>query len=186
MAEKDNNEVILGCGELFIQEFTGDKFADIPTDAEIEVVANSMGRSSGGSSFEYKPTEYEVVDSCGEVVKRFIVKEEGTWKSGILTWDIENLALLSPGVLTTTVQDTKNYTVVTLGGGKVLKSLLVRFVHTKADGRVLRLTMIGTAGNGFTLTFEGQKETVIDAEIKSINKAKGFLAEIREEISDAE
>jgi len=169
------DEVILGSGKLYLVEYT----STIPTDGLLEVVGNSVGKIKGGASLEYKPTEYEVVDDNGEVIKRFITKEEATFKSGILTWNLSNLAKLSPGTLTTATG------LKTLKIGSASKSLtnhVLRFVHTKDDGKELRITMIATAGNGFVLTFAGDKETVVDAMFKAINQTDGTLVEIKEEI----
>jgi len=168
------DEVILGAGKLYLMDYVD----EIPTDILLEVDANSMGRSKGGASLEYKPTEYEVVDDNAEVVKRFISKEEVSFKSGILTWDLKNLEKLSPGVLTT---DELAKT-LKIGGAKALKNYALRFVHTKDDDKKLRITMVATAGNGFTLTFAGDKETVIDATFKAISQTDGTLVEIKEEI----
>jgi len=169
------DEVILGSGKLYLLEYTG----TIPTDELLEVVGNSVGRIKGGAALEYKPTEYEVVDDNGEVVKRFITKEEVTFKSGVLTWNLDNLAKLSTGTLTTA---TGLKTLKIGSASKSLTSHVLRFVHTKDDGKELRITMIATAGNGFVLSFAGDKETVIDAMFKAINQADGTLVEIKEEV----
>lgn len=176
---KSKDEVLLGSGELFLVAFSG----AIPADAELEVEANSTGRIKGGASLEYKPTEYEVTDDNGAVVKRFITKEEVTFKSGILTWGADNIVKLSPAVLT---DDTvKHIKTLKLGGAKSLVSYALRFVHTKDDGKKLRITLVATAGNGFTLKFEGDKETVIDAEFKAVSQTDGTLVEIAEEYAAA-
>lgn len=169
------DEVILGSGKLYLVEYTD----SIPEDGVLEVDANSVGRIKGGASLEYKPTEYEVTDDAGEVVKRFITKEEVTFKSGILTWALENLEKLSPAKLTDDA--TKHEKKLTIGGAKALTNYVLRFVHTKDSGKKLRISMVATAGNGFVLTFTGDKETVIDAQFKAISQANGTLVEIRDE-----
>ncbi|MFX0547912.1 hypothetical protein ACOAKC_01125 [Hathewaya histolytica] len=174
------DEIIMGCGKLYITEFNGDKYEDIPKDDVIEVEDNDTGYSQGGFSFEYKPTEYEVKNSCGEIVKRFIVSEEATCKTGILTWNPKMLSRIHP--VKYEEDESKKTRKITFGGAKALKNVLVRFVHEKEGNKKLRLTMIGNCGSGFSMTFEGEKETVIDAEIKAINAIDGFLAEFREEI----
>ena len=63
-----------------------------------------------------------------------------------------------------------------------MKNVLVRFVHTKDDGKKIRLTMIANATNGFTMQFQGGQETVIDAELSAIEFIKNFLAEIETEL----
>jgi hypothetical protein len=175
-----SDEVILGSGKVYMVEYTWNA---IPEDVTLEVEANSLGRIKGGASLEYKPTEYEVTDDNGEVVKRFITKEEVTFKSGILTWSLENLHKLSPATLTD--DTTKHEKKLKIGGSKALKNYALRFVHTKDDGKKLRITMIATAGNGFTLTFSGDKETVIDAQFKAISQDDGTLVEIRDQYTVA-
>lgn len=170
------DEVILGSGKLYLAEYAGDA---MPDDVTFETDSNSVGRIKGGASLEYKPTEYEVTDDFGEVIKRFITKEEVTFKSGILTWNIANLAKLSPGTLTDDAE--KKEKILKIGGAKALKNYALRFVHTKDDGNKLRITMVATAGNGFTLQFQGDKETVIDALFKAISQEDGTLVEIRDQ-----
>ena len=177
MADKlGSNEVLLGAGELFLKEFTGQA---VPEDAVIEVEENNVGHTQGGASFEYKPTPYDVKNSYGKIVKRVVTEEECTFKSGLLTWDLTKVQLLTTAKLTT--DEEKGLKKLTFGGNNPMRSILVRFVHTKDDGKKIRLTMIGTAGNGFTMAFTGDKETVIDAEITAVEVVKNFLAEITEE-----
>ncbi len=64
--------------------------------------------------------------------------------------------------------------------------MLIRFVHTKENGRKIRFTMIGQGGNGFALEYSGDKELVIDAELNAIEYVKNFLAEFEEELTDEE
>ena len=179
MAAPDTSSILLGSGELFGMAY--DPVAGFPADVAFEAVDNSFGDISGGASLEYKPTEYEVSNDAGVVRKRFVTKEEVTFKSGVLTWLLDNLTKLSPGVLTTN----GNVKTITLGGAKALTAYALRFVHTKADGLKVRVTLVGTAGNGFTLTFDGSKETVIDAEFKALAQATGTLVTISEEMPAA-
>lgn len=172
------NEIILGAGELYLKEFTG---TEVPANAEIETEANNVGHTQGGASFEYKPTPYEVKNSYGKTVKRVVTEEECTFKSGLLTWDLTKVQLLTTAVLAT--DNITNTRKLTFGGNNPLKNILVRFVHEKDDGKNIRLTMIGNAGNGFTMAFTGDKETVIDAEITAVEVLKNFLASIEEEIT---
>lgn len=177
----DKDSVVLGSGKLYGVEY--DPATGVPEDAVFEVDANTFGRISGGASLEYKPTEYAVEDDDGQVVTRFITKEEVTFKSGILTWALENLARLSPAVVT---DDTvKHIRTLKLGGSKSLKAWAVRFVHTKDDGNKVRVTLVGTAGSGFSLKFDKEKETVTDAEFKALSQNNGLLVEIAEEYTPA-
>ncbi|MDR1205688.1 MAG: hypothetical protein LBL26_09460 [Peptococcaceae bacterium] len=171
------DEVILGSGHVYLTAYSG-SLPPATDDVTIEVAANSVGRIQGGASLEYAPTEYQVVDDDNEIVKRFITKEDVTFKSGVLTWDLENLAKLGAGNYTD--NDTTGVRTLTIGGAKALTSYLLRFVHDKDDGHKLRVTMAATAGSGFTLTFAKDKETVVDANFGAISQSNGVMVEIRE------
>lgn len=66
-----------------------------------------------------------------------------------------------------------------------MTNVLIRFVHKKDDGKKIRFTMIGSAGNGFEMEFNPEEETVVDAEFTAVEVVKNFLASIEEEISTA-
>lgn len=174
------NDIILGAGELYLVEFTG---AVVPEHATIEVDANNVGHTSGGAEFTYKPTVYDVENSYGKVVKRKITKTECSFKSGILTFSPKKIGLLTNATITEDA--VKKLSKITFGANNPLKNVLVRFVHTKDDGLKIRLTMIANATNGFTMSFQGGKETVIDAELAAIEFIKNFMAEIEIETGTA-
>ena len=171
---KNKDEIILGAGEVYLYEFTG---TELPTDETVETETNNVGHCSGGFSVEYKPEKYDVKNQYGRTVKSFIIKEEVTAKTGILTWDLEKLALLS----TAKISNESGKKTLTIGAGGNLKTLLMRFVHTKADGKKLRFTMVGQGGTGFSLEFR-DKELTVDAELTAVEKISNFLASIEEEI----
>ena len=81
------------------------------------------------------------------------------------------------------INETSGKKTLTSGANKHLETLLVRFVHTKEDGKKIRFTMIGQAGNGFSMNFEN-KEITVDAEIKAVKKVKDFLCSFEEEIGE--
>lgn len=177
---KDINEILMGAGEVYMYEFEG---AEIPAHDVIETETNNVGHTIAGAAIDYKPEKYDVENSYGKVVKSFITKESITFKTGLLTWLLDNVALLTTAKITTDkVKKTKT---LTFGGGGSLKNVLVRFVHEKKSGKKLRFTMIGNAGNGFTMGF-ANKEVSVDAEITAIEHIKGFLACFEEELTDEE
>ena len=172
---KNKDEIILGAGEVYIYEFDG---AEIPDHETIETTEHNVGHCSGGFSVEYKPEKYDVKNQYGRTVKSFIINEEVTAKTGILSWDLDKLALLS----TAKIETTSGKKTLTIGAGGSLKTALLRFVHTKADGKKLRFTMVGQGGTGFSLDFN-DKELTIDAELTAVEKISNFLASIEEEIT---
>lgn len=178
---KDKDEILLGAGEVFMMDFTGD---EIPEDSAIETDANNVGHCSAGFTVDYKPTKYDVINQYDKIVKSFITKEEITAKTGILTWELERLSMLS----TAEYSEDKSKKVRQLkftGKGKTLKTVLMRFRHEKENGKFIRFTMIGQGGSGFALEFSS-KELTVDAEITAINKLDGFLAMFEEELTDEE
>lgn len=159
-------QIVLGSGELYVAPFDAD--SGIPDDAVLEVDTNQMGLIKGGASVEYKPTEYEIFDDAYQVHNRYIVSEEVTFKSGVLTWNVGTLKnLIAKGVYTDDTTEGKR--TLKLGGkaARIMDEYVVRFVHTYSDGKKLRITLVATASNGFTLAFAPDKETVIDAEFKA-------------------
>lgn len=177
---KDINEIVLGAGEVFMYEFSDEA---IPEHTVIETDEHNVGHCSGGFSIDYKPDKYDVKNQYGKTVKSFITKEEITAKTGILTWSLEKLSLLSTAKFV--VDKTKKIRTLKFGGGGALKTVLLRFVHTKENGKKIRFTMIGQGGNGFSLEFS-DKELTVDSEITAIEYIKNFLAEFEEELTDEE
>ncbi len=173
----NKDEIIFGAGELYMYEFAG---KEIPPHETIETDDHNVGHCSGGFSAEYKPDRYDIKNQYGNTVKTVIKNEEITAKTGILSWDLSKLALLSTAVF---AEDAATGTrKLTFRGKGALRNVMVRFVHTKDDGRKLRFTMIGQGGNGFSLQF-GENELTVDATLNAISYIKDFLAEIEEEIA---
>lgn len=174
-----NKEIVLGSGKLYIKKMSASDTFDMAT---IAVEANQIGLISGGASLEYKPTTYEVKDDLCIVYKRFITAEEATFKSGILTWNVEALSkIISNGNYVT---DTEKRTLKLGGNGaREMEKFAVVFEHTKSDGKAIRVGMVGTNDAGLTLEFASDKETVVDAEIKAMGyDDNGTLVVIEEEL----
>ena len=177
----DKDEIILGAGEVFVYEFTG---SEIPEDSVVETAEHNVGHCSGGFTIDYKPTSYEVLNQYEKIVKKFITKEEISAKTGVISWALEKLSLLSTAEYTVDKAQKKRKLLFT-GKGKSIKTVLLRFVHTKENGKKIRFTMIGQGGSGFALEFS-TKELVVDTEITAINKIDGFLASFEEELTEEE
>lgn len=181
MSEVKKDEIIFGAGEVYLYAFTD---GEIPSHEEIETEEHNVGHCQGGFTVEYKPEKYEVKNQYNKTVKVFIKGEDISAKTGVLSWDLKRLQNLSTAKF---AEDrSKNTRKLTFGGTKkALDVVLLRFVHEKEDGKKLRFTMIGQAGNGFSIEF-ADKELVVDAEIQAIEKIKNFLAEIEEETESKE
>lgn len=164
----NTNTVTLGSGDLYILDYAG----TIPNDTEIEKSENKIGSIKGGAELEYSPESYSVTGDDGRTYKAFITKEEVKFKSGVLTWNLDVLSKLCMGG-----ELTKDSNTATLKIGKntssSIKQVLLRFVH-KLDGeRAIKMTMIGSPSAGFTLSFNPEEETVIDAEFSALSQTDG-------------
>ena len=179
--EAEAKEILIGAADVFMYQFDGN---EIPADSVIETAEHSVGHCSSGFTVDYKPTKYDVKNHHGSTVKSYITNEEVSAKTGIMSWDMEKLSLLSNGEYTVD-KEKKLRTLVFTGNGKALKSVLIRAVHEKENGKKLRFTMIGQGGSGFSIAFEN-KEVTVDAELAAIKKVAGFLASFEEELTEEE
>lgn len=179
--EAEAKEILLGTADVFMYQFDGDT---LPEDSVIETAEHSVGHCSSGFTVDYKPTKYDVINHHGHTVMSCITKEEISAKTGIMSWDLEKLGLLSTGECTVDKQKKVKKLLFT-GEGKILKTVLVRAVHVKGNGKKIRFTMIGQGGSGFAIAFEN-KEITVDAELSGIKKIDGFLASFEEELTDEE
>lgn len=176
-----NDEILIGACDVYMYEFTG---TELPEHSVIEAEEHNVGHCSSGFTVDYKPTKYDVENQYGQIVKSAITKEEISAKTGILTWNLENLALLSTAEYVLD-KEKKTKAIKFTGDGKALKTVLVRAVHRKENGKLLRFTMIGQGGSGFAIAFEN-KEVTVDAELSAIKKVDGFLASFEEELTEEE
>lgn len=170
MAGVNTSTVTLGSGDLYIMDFEG----TIPEDETIEVTNNKIGSIKGGAELEYAPESYTVTGDNGMTYKAFITKEEVTFKSGILTWNLDVLSKLTMGGELTTESEKK---VLKIGknGSSAIKQVLIRFVHSIDGKNKVRMTMVGSPTSGFTLSFNPEEETVIDAEFSALSQEDGTL-----------
>lgn len=158
----NSDEIILGSGDLYIVEFTG----DIPEDSVIEADSNRAGNIKGGATLEYSTESQTVQDDKGRVKKTIITQETVTFKTGLMTWVKQYMQAL---VQTARIDETSKvgHIVYKLGGLANLnkKRYLWRFVHTRDDGRKVRITVTGKNTGTISLAFQPENETVVDSEI---------------------
>lgn len=158
-----SEEIILGSGDLYIAEFSGDT---IPEDKTIETDSNRAGNIKGGATLEYSQSSQTVKDDKGRVKKTIITEEDVKFKTGLITWAATYMkAIISTARVNTTT--TKHHRVYKIGGlaNQDGKKYLFRFVHTRDDGRKLRVTVTGKNTGTFSMAFKSDDATQIDCEI---------------------
>ncbi len=182
LANSGGDTILLGGGALYIMPI--EEITSIPNDAEIEIDKYNVGWCESGAKIQYKPKLTEVYNQYDQLVKRFITREDFSFKTGILSWNLENISNLSNAKFVSATENNLERRVVFTGSG-ALNTILLRFVYVKENGLPIRFTMVGQGGNGFGLDFS-DKATSIDAEIQAIQYFKNFFAEFREELSQEE
>lgn len=183
---KSSKEVItLGSGKLYYLPFDGSTVPDIDTMC---VETNRIGWIKGGASIEYTPTYYVAKDDLGMVNKSVITEEEAIFKTGIMTFNGTTLkTLIDTGRV---AEDQTNHRRTLKIGGIDNASgqnyVLVFHHQDDVDGDKW-VRVIGRNQAGFTLSFQKDTETVVDAEFRCQPGLdnQGTLIEFIEEL-DAE
>lgn len=180
-----SERIVLGSGKLYcVVGQKNDGVYTIPSKESLEIEDNLLGYIQGGASLEYEPEVYVAKDDLNIVQKKMLTDEKVTLKSGIMTWNTEVLKKLVQTGVTTSTATTQT---IRVGGvdNFINTQYVLRFVHKdKIDGDI-RVTIVGSNENGFTLQFQKDKETVIDAEFGAVSQDKaGTLLEV--EFSDPE
>lgn len=181
-AEIDNSEnIILGSGDLFIVEYSG----TIPEDTTIEADDNRAGNIKGGATLEYSTDSKTVEDDKGRVKKTVLTSEKVTMKTGLITWAKRWIQAL---VQTARIDETTKagHRIFKIGGlsNNQKKKYLYRFVHTRDDGRKLRVTVTGKNTGTLSLAFDPDKETTVDGEITADTLDKeGTLVIVDDELA---
>ncbi len=182
-------KVTLGSGMLYMAEFTGElekDFADILEN--LMTPKNHAGWIKGGASIEYKPTMTQEKDDLGHIVKEILTDEEATFKSGLFTWNGETLAkFTATAEIANESKNGKAYRRLKIGGtgNDDGKQYAILFVHEDPVEGNCYLLVVGRNTAGFTITFQTDSATVIDAEFAcKPHDERGTLIEFVEEIDE--
>lgn len=180
----NSEEIILGSGELYLAEFDGET---IPEDAVIETEANRAGNIKGGAKLEYSISSQTVKSDNGRVTKTIITEETVKLITGLITWVKMWIQAL---IATARVDESKaGHRIFKIGGlgNQNKKRYLYRFVHTRDDGRKLRLTVTGKNVGTISIAFDPENPTTVDAEIAAdALDSEGTLVILDDEIDVAE
>lgn len=179
----NSDEIILGSGDLYLVEFSG----AIPEDSVIETDANRAGNIKSGATLEYSTSSVTVEDDKGRVKKTIITKEDVKFKTGLITWAETWFKALIPTARIDTTSKA-NHRIIKLGGlsNQSRTKWLYRFVHTRDDGRKLRITVTGKNVGTISIKFDTENPTTVDSEIaaESLDSA-GTLVIYDDELTTA-
>ena len=181
----DNSEqIILGSGDMYVAEFTG----EIPEDSVIETDEKRAGNIKGGATLEYSQTSQTVKDDKGRVSKTITTEEDVKFKTSLITWAKTWIQAL---ISTARVDESskEGHRIYKIGGLSNVnkKRYLFRFVHTRDDGRKLRVTVTGKNTGTISLAFNPEDASSVDAEITASSlDAEGTLVILDDELTDEE
>lgn len=187
----DKDDIVLGSGDLFVVDSADSNLASLEIGSKafydaLEVDANQIGHISGGCSLEYKATWTRVKDDYKVTVKQFITDEDVTLKSGVLAWNGDVLEMLC-ATARKVEQDADGITLYKFGGieNSNGKTYFIHFRHRRDDNTYIRVTIIGLCESGFTLAFDPEKETIIDATFSAQGNTndKGTLVYYSEQVA---
>lgn len=152
-------QIPVGSAYIYAVAFTG----VIPSDDTIETEANQLGYIEKGATVQYKPTSKTFKDDFGTLSRTVITEEEVTLKASLIAWSSANLdTFCASGRIT----ETAGHRTVKIGGLKYAsnKLWLFRLVHPDSKYGDVRITVVGTATGGFTLTYKQDDAGNLDLE----------------------
>lgn len=179
----ENERIILGSGYVHIGEI--EKGAPVPDPVKFCTEENLYSYIQGGATLEYKPSFYEAKDDMGKVSKVRLTEEEATMKSGLMTFCGKTMkALCQTARIEEVVEAGKKYRVVKVGGvgNADGKRYIICFHHEDPIDGDIWVMIVGNNQAGFSLAFQKDKETVVDAEFKALPQDnEGTLIYYKEE-----
>lgn len=176
---KELNRIPLGSMDVYVTEWTG----TIPTNEELEVEKNMIGRTKNGASVTYGSDWYLAESDDGKAKKRRLTKETASISYGAITWNADTISAL---IATARVEEKDSKRTAKIGGieNDNGKRYLIRCVHhDKIDGDV-RVTAVGVNTNGWEAAFKPDSETVIQPtfECEPLLDDEGTLLLYEEEV----
>lgn len=175
---KELNRIPLGSMDFFVTEWTG----TIPSDEELEIEENMIGRTKNGASITYG-AEWHVAESDdGKAKKRRLTKETASISYGAITWNADTISAL---IATSRVEEKDGKRIAKIGGisNDNGKRYLIRGVcHDKVDGDI-RITGVGVNTGGWEAAFKPDSETIIQPtfELEPVLDDTGTLLIYQEE-----
>lgn len=159
----NSKDIILGSGELYMDTFDG---STIPEDAAIEVDEKRAGNIMGGAKLTYSIGSQTVSSDNGRVKTTVQTEETVKLVTGMITWAQNWLKALIPTARldNTAPANRRRYKIGGLDN-QHHERYLFRFVHTKTDGRKVRITVTGPNTGEVGIAFDKEKPTTTDAEI---------------------
>ena len=178
MAKRDNTNITLGSGKIYLTTYTG---TTVPTVDTLCVDTNLLGYIKGGASLEYTEETYEEKDDLGLVSKIITTSEEVILKCGLLTWNGNTLKNLIDRCTVTEAAGKRTIKIGGAGNSQGAKYAICFHHEDDVDGD-LWILIVGRNTAGATLTFSKDEGSVIEPEFKALPQdSNGTLVQLIEE-----
>lgn len=178
MAKRDNTNITLGSGKIYLTTYTG---TTVPTVDTLCVDTNLLGYIKGGASLEYTEETYEEKDDLGLVSKIITTSEEVILKCGLLTWNGNTLKNLIDRCTVTEAAGKRTVKIGGAGNSQGAKYAICFHHEDDVDGD-LWILIVGRNTAGATLTFSKDEGSVIEPEFKALPQdTNGTLVQLIEE-----
>ena len=161
---KKKKRIVLGSGELYHMDFTG----ELPALSDICTEDNRFSHVKNGASLEYTKEVTVEKDDLGLVQKTKMTAEDAVLKIGLMTFSGDTLSKLAETIRVGDTSPEAGKQLTKIGGMSQEDdtSYVWCFHHKdKKDGDIW-LLMVGKNSAGCTIGFKQDGATVIDAEIK--------------------
>ena len=181
------NRIALGSVDVYVMEWTGSAISDVPTDVELEVDANFIGRTKDGAEFEYQSTWYSVKSDDGKASRNEMTDDNGYMSFGRITWNgagITKLISTASATVSGSGSSAKRRTLIGGAANDNGKTYLFRAVHKDKVKGDVRYTMIGKNINGFTAAYKPGQPTTITPRVQAEPFSDGHLMIIDEDKVD--
>lgn len=151
----------VGVGDIYVVEYDN---ATIPEDDVIEVEGNLIPHTSGGITFNYTGNKTDITDDKGIVVDQVKQDEKLTIKIGILEDMVDMYEWLTE---TAEIDDSApEFTKITMGGDvQSDKKFVLRYVHTRKNGKKVRYTALVLPADGFSEPYTKGAAKIVDCEV---------------------
>lgn len=181
MSMKDEkNRIAMGSCDIYMTEFTGSTFADIPEDSVLETAANLIGRTKDGATFSYNTTSYTAKSDDGIAQRTEITEQTVTLAFGLITWNGNTIQKIIPTavVVVQAIEGSEKKRRRTTGksiGNADGKVYVVRAVHKDKVKGDVKYTIIGKNLEGFSAAYKPGAETTITPTITAEPDGNGDL-----------
>lgn len=178
--KNEKNRIAMGSCDIYMTEFTGSTFADIPDDSTLETEENFIGRTKDGATFTYNTSSYTAKSDDGIAQRTEITEQTVTLSFGLITWNGDTIQKLIPtaNVVLQAIEGSEKKRRRTTGkslsnaDGKVY---IIRAVHKDKVKGDVKYTIIGKNLEGFSAAYKPGTETTITPTITAEPDGNGDL-----------